>query len=140
MAPLLVDSRTTAEALRQEAAVSQAMNYFDRLSMALVGIGSWTPPRSSLISELSEGDRGLLLESGAVADIGAVVVDSDGKPVDSPISQRTLSISFQELSAIPTVVAVAGGVDKTVAVRAALASGLVDVLVTDSAIAEGLFA
>ncbi len=140
MAPLLVDSAETARALYKEAAVSQAVNQFDRLSVALVGIGSWAPPRSSLMSELSEVDRAAVLEAGAVADVGAIILGTGGTPVESPISERTLSISFAQLSAIPTVVAVAGGPDKAAAVRATLASGLVDVLVTDSAVASRLLA
>lgn len=138
MAPLLVDSPSTATALRAEAAVSQAMGQFGRLTVALVGIGSWTPERSSLITELSPVDRQSLLQAGAVADVCAVVVGADGHEVTSTIAQRTLSIKFSELSAIPTVIAVAGGVDKAAAVKATLASGLVDVLVTDSAIAAEL--
>ena len=140
MAPLVVDSPTTQIALRQEAAVAQAMNQFDRLTVALVGIGSWTPPRSSLIRELSVADQEAILHAGAVADVGAVVINAEGTPVDSPLANRTLSISFGQLSAIPTVVAVAGGVDKAAAVRAALAGGLIDVLITDSLCAEELLA
>lgn len=138
MAPLLVDSPTTAKALRSEAAVSQAMDQFDRLSVAVVGVGSWTPRRSSLIDELRDSDFHALLEAGAVADVGAVVLDVHGRLLDSPISQRTLSITLPELCAIPTVIAVAGGIDKVEAIRAVLSSGLVDVLATDSLVATTL--
>jgi DNA-binding transcriptional regulator LsrR (DeoR family) len=140
MAPLLVDSATTATALRTEAAVSQAMNQFDRLTMALVGIGSWNPARSSLMSELTSVDREALVAAGAVADVSAVVLGASGEPVNSTVAARSLAISFEQLQAIPTVVAVAGGVDKTAAVKATLASGMVDVLVTDSVVATKILA
>lgn len=138
LAPLLVDSPSTATALRGDAAVSQALGQIDRVTVALVGIGSWDPPRSSLIAELSSSDQDSLLAAGAVADICAVVIGSDGQPVESTISQRTLSISLAELSSIPTVVAVASGSDKIAAVGAILRSGLVDVFVTDSLLAAEL--
>ena len=140
MAPLLVDSPTTAKALRSEAAVSQAMDQFDRLSVAVVGVGSWTPRRSSLIDELRDADFHALLEAGAVADVGAVVFDGHGRLLDSPISQRALSITLPELCAIPTVIAVAGGLDKVDAIRAVLSSGVIDVIATDSLVASKLLA
>lgn len=140
MAPLLVDSPTTASALRSEAAVAQAMARFSDLTIALVGIGSWVPQRSSLASEISDADRSFLLGAGATADVSAIVLTSEGQEVESPLSERTLSISFSELAAVPNVVAVAGGVDKTLAIKAALQSRLISVLVTDSEVAKELLA
>lgn len=138
MAPLLVDSPTIARALRDEAAVAQAMGRFTDLTVALVGIGSWSPQKSSLASELSEIDQEFLRNAGAVADVSAIILTREGKEIESPLSDRTLSISYSELAAVPTVVAVAGGAEKASAIRAALRSGLINVLVTDSAVAGEL--
>lgn len=138
MAPLIVDTEQTAAALKGERAIAEAMSHFPRLTIALVGVGSWAPEHSSLISEVSDSDRAELISRGAVADMCGVVLTGDGKPVDSSMRNRTLSISFEQLSAVPTVVAVAGGHDKVAAVRASLASGLVDVLVTDDVVAREL--
>lgn len=140
LAPLIVDSPITATALRSEAAVSQAMDQFDRLSVAVVGVGSWTPRRSSLIDEMRDADVDALLAAGAVADVGAVVLDGQGHLLDSPTSERALSITLPELRAIPTVIAVAGGLEKVKAIRAILSSGVVDVIATDSLVASQLLA
>lgn len=138
MAPLVVETTETADALRGERVIAETLNQFSRLTTALVGIGSWKPERSSLIREVSASDRKELLGRGAVADVCGVVLDADGQLITSSMNARTLSIGSDQLKAVPNVIAVAGGSDKVSAIRAALASGLVDVLVSDGETAEAL--
>jgi DNA-binding transcriptional regulator LsrR (DeoR family) len=103
-----------------------------------VGIGAWGPRNSSLFTELSAKDRESLTKSGAVADVCGVVLNAAGEKIQSSFQNRTVAISHAELSKVGKVIAVAGGVEKAEAVRASLKSGLLDVLVTDSALAQKL--
>jgi DNA-binding transcriptional regulator LsrR (DeoR family) len=60
------------------------------------------------------------------------MIDRDGRIMSTPLSDRTISISTPQLAAIPNVIAVAGGPpSKRLAVNAALATGLINILVTD---------
>jgi DNA-binding transcriptional regulator LsrR (DeoR family) len=136
MAPLIVDSLATATALKGEASIVDVMGKYPRLSVALVGVGSWVPAQSSLLRLLSEADVHEATSLGAIADVCGIILDQAGVPVPSEVRARTLSITFDGLGAIPTVVAVSGGRGKGAATNAALRSGVVDVLVTDSQCAQ----
>jgi DNA-binding transcriptional regulator LsrR (DeoR family) len=106
--------------------------------LALVGVGSWRPPGSSLYDELAPAERTELLQAGATADVCALVLGAQGQPVPSPVLHRTIGISAQQLRRVPQVIALGGGQHKTGAITAALRSGLVDTLVTDSGTAHRL--
>ena len=138
LAPLIVDSAATARALRSDAAIAEAMSQFDRLSVALVGIGSWSPVHSAMAVELSAADRAKVLDDGVCADVCGVLLNANGQAVGSAVVSRMLSISLEQLRAVPTVVAVAGGIEKVAAIRAAVSSGTIDVLVTDSSTGHAL--
>ena len=138
MAPLIVDSEAMAVALRGEAAIVETLSQFDKVTVALVGIGSWTPQNSSLFKELSQKDQEDLTNSGAVADVCGIVLNSNGEAMKPSFQKRTLAISMDELSKVPKVIAVASGITKVAAVNSALKSGLIDVLVTDSNLAAKL--
>lgn len=138
MAPLVLESESMAAALRGEAAIVETLNQFSRVTVALVGIGAWGPKNSSLFAELSAKDRENLTQSGAVADVCGVVLNAAGDPIQSSFQKRTVAISHAELSRVGKVIAVAGGVEKADAVKAGLKSGLLDVLVTDSILAQKL--
>lgn len=137
-APILVDSPVIAEQLRRDASLAGTINRFAQLTVALVGIGAWTAGRSWFFREIPAGDRDALLSDGATADVCTVVLADDGSSVASAFLDRTISISEAELRAVPEVIAVAGGRDKTAAIAAALRSGLVQTLVTDAETARAL--
>lgn len=138
LAPLIVESPETAVALRKDAALIDSTSQFENLSVAVIGIGSWAPAQSSMASELSDTDRAEVLNRGAVADVCGILIDASGEPVETSIAERTISISASTLRKVPSVIAVAGGLEKVDAIHAALKSGLVSVLVTDSPTAEAL--
>ncbi len=137
-APLLVSTPEMAQALRSDPSLSDTISRFASLKVALVGIGSWTPPKSSLYDELTVGDRRELLAEGAVADMCSIVFDINGKPIDSPVLGRSLGIGVHELKEVPEVIAVAAGAHKIAAIAAVLRSRIVDSVVTDQTTAHRL--
>ena len=64
--------------------------------------------------------------------------DSNGFPVSSGHEDRLLGISAATLKKVSRRIAIAGGMRKLPAIRAALLGGWVNVLVTDSQIAAAL--
>jgi Transcriptional regulator, contains sigma factor-related N-terminal domain len=139
-APLLVRTAEMAQQLRQDPSLADVIGRFDRLTVALVGIGSWSPPRSSLFKELAPAERTVLEGLGAVADMCTIVFDGDGQPIESASLARSVGITFGELRRVPEVIAVAGGAEKVHAIAAALRSGVVNTIVTDSLTAASLIA
>jgi DNA-binding transcriptional regulator LsrR (DeoR family) len=137
-APLYVSSPDIAAELRAQASVKEALDQHDRLTTAVVAIGSWRPPYSTVYTEISEADRKKLGRQGVVAELCTIMIDSNGQIVSSPLTDRLISISATQLTAIPNVIAVAGGPSKREAIAAALATGIINSLVTDTNTAHHL--
>ncbi len=57
--------------------------------------------------------------------------DAEGRPVKTPLSDRVIGISREELARCERVLALAGGRAKTEAIRGALKTGVIDLLITD---------
>ncbi|MFB2598813.1 sugar-binding transcriptional regulator [Herbiconiux sp. P17] len=137
-APLLVRSASMAEELRADPSLSDVIDRFARLDVALVGIGSWRPPKSSLYGEFTDSERAELIAQGAVADVCTLVFDAEGNALASPALDRAVGVTVDELRRVPEVIAVAGGEQKVEAIAAALRSGLISTLATDSGTAQAL--
>lgn len=75
------------------------------------------------------------MAAGAVASVNTRFLDARGRPAGE-LDGRTIALSWEQLDAIPMVVAAAAGEEKAVAVIGALRSGVVDVLVVDDALAQ----
>ncbi len=130
-APSIVDSAAIRAAIMSDSSVQAALGAAATSDLALVGIGPMD--RDATLVEagaLSAADVRLLIRLGAVGSMNARFFDAAGLPVVW-LDDRTVGISWEELGAIPLVVAVAGGAHKAGAITAALRTGCVTVLVTD---------
>ena len=139
--PGITGSAEALQTLLQDPDFGEVMSYYDRLSLILTGIGSLTTP-SRLIRAggaiIPEKQHEALRAKGAVGDICLRFFDEHGAFVSSPLHDRVLGISEEQLRRTPRVVAVAGGMGKFVAIRAACRGHLVHALVTDLAVARKL--
>jgi DNA-binding transcriptional regulator LsrR (DeoR family) len=139
-APAIVDSPEVREVLMRDRTVASALEAAAASEIALVGIGSMDTGATLVRGgHVTSADRQRLLDAGAVGNMNTRFFDADGQPVGD-LDERTIAISWAELRAIPTVVAVAAGEGKVTAVGAAVRTGCVDVLVTDEAVATRLLA
>jgi DNA-binding transcriptional regulator LsrR (DeoR family) len=134
-----VSAEATAAHLA-EPLLQQTAAYFDKLTVALVGIGGLHPSRvlgesGNVFSEneLTELDR-----LGAVGDVCLRFFNSSGKPVISPFNERVIGISLDQLRRVPRSIGIAGTVEKHEAIRGALEGRLINVLITDRFTAERL--
>jgi DNA-binding transcriptional regulator LsrR (DeoR family) len=137
-APMVVDSAETAAALRRQSHVNEALKCFDRLTKAVVAIGSITPPNSLLYDALDGATRDALRRQGARGETCAIPIDEAGCVVSPEVLDRTIAITPDKLRRVPEVLAVAGGRSKAGAIRAVLAAGFVTSLVTDATTARAL--
>lgn len=139
-APGIASSTEARSALMADPYVQAASGLFDRLTLALVGIGAVEP--SPLLADsgnaFSKDDQADLQAAGAVGDICLRFFDHDGAAVKSSLDERVIGISLEQLRQVPRVVAVAGGLRKASAIHAALRSGAIDVLVTDEQVARAI--
>jgi DNA-binding transcriptional regulator LsrR (DeoR family) len=136
-APLTVATAEAAATLKTHPQISEAFERFSSVTIAVVAVGSWEPPESQYHSALSQPEREQLLAAGVIADVGGVLLDRAGRAVHD-FDDRVLGIGAEQLTEIDQVVAVAGGVRKTDAIRAALSSGLISSVVTDDSVALAL--
>ena len=141
-APGLVESAAVRRALLADAYVQDVLELFTTLDVAFVGIGA-LETNAVLAREPSRirpEERQELARAGAVGDIAMRFFDAAGRPVHGALDDRTIGITLDQLRRTGRVVGVAGGPQKTAAIRGALLGRLVDVLVTDRHTAEALVA
>jgi DNA-binding transcriptional regulator LsrR (DeoR family) len=139
-APAVVDS-AQRQALLAHDDLRATFDKFARLDVAVLGIGSLTEPAASRLrygGVIDDALHGELIRRGAVADVLSYVLTDDGEVLSSGLEDRTISIGLDDLRRTPHRIGVASGWRKSRAVRAAIASGLVNILVTDSQIGSAL--
>ena len=135
-APMLLPDPATAAALRSQTGIARAFEYFDKVTVAAVSIGSWEPGISTVHDMLSDKEREHYASLGVAAEMSAHLFDAEGRRVGRDLGERCITVEADRLRRIPEVVAIAGGQRKAAAIGAVLRSGLVTSLVTDTAAAD----
>lgn len=138
--PLFVQDADTADALKQHPDIAQAMALFPAVTTAVLSVGSWDPSITQVPDVLPTEDVERAVSRGCVADIAGILVRADGSLVDTDFQLRCVSITYDQLTAVPRVIAVAGGAAKASAVCAVTNAGLVTSLVVDHELAEKVLA
>jgi DNA-binding transcriptional regulator LsrR (DeoR family) len=72
------------------------------------------------------------------AEVSGVFLSVDGEPVETPLTERLIGVSAEQMRAIPEVTVIAYGAVKVPAAHAVLRSGLVSGLVTHKSFAQAL--
>ena len=145
-APAFVESAELRAALVRQTEVGDTVGRFGAIDIALIGIGAFgssdVAASSSLLRSgaLSTSEVARLTRLGAVGDLLVHPFTADGVFVAPDLAERAIAISIDELRRVPSVVAVAAGPAKVDAIRGALRTGVVGVLVTDAATARMLVA
>jgi len=138
--PGIVADQRTREALLSDVHVRRAVEAFDDLDIAFVGIGAPTTDSVTMRdgSIISRAELDELLRKGTVGDIALRYYDVDGACIESEINDRIIGMTLEQIKRVPKVVGVSGGPQKTAAIRAALKGHIVNVLITDSVTAARL--
>jgi DNA-binding transcriptional regulator LsrR (DeoR family) len=139
-APCVVDSKDAADVLAQDPHLRKTMALFDRITVALVGIGSVEP--SSLFADsenpfLAKNFQSLEAK-GAVGNICLRFYDARGEEIENPLGARVFGLALAQLKKIARIVGIAGGKRKRQALLGALRGHWVNVLITDQFSAEAL--
>jgi DNA-binding transcriptional regulator LsrR (DeoR family) len=139
-APGIIGSEAARKVLLDDSYVRQALDLFNQVTLALVGIGTVQP--SSLLAAsgniFSAEEQRLLQNYNAVGDILLHFFDREGKSVKTFLDKRVVSMSLEQLRKVDRAVGVAGGRRKFDAIRGALSGRWINVLITDRFTAERL--
>lgn len=137
-APAFVDGPRTRAALSAQPDVAATIALFERVTTAVVGIGALGTGDGAGSSLARSGaiDAGTLddlVGRGVVGDVLLHPVAHDGTFPATDLAARAMAIPVDGLRAVPRVVAVAAGAGKGAAIRGALRSGIIRILITDAA-------
>jgi len=139
-APGVAGSTEAARLYVDDPFVRSAVERFEHVTLALVGIGALEP--SSLLASSGNifvpRELDLLRARGAVGDICLRFFDRFGERVLTPMDERVIGMCPDQLRKVPRSVGIAGGRRKLDAVRGALCGGWINVLITDRWTAEAL--
>ena len=132
-APAIVESPPVRDALMQDRPVREVLEAAAEVKLAIVGVGTTDPKKSSMVRAefITEEEALSLSAAGAVGDVCANLFDDQGDLLDLPLGGRTIAIQAEDLRRIPLVLGVAGGEVKASAIHGALKSRLINALVTD---------
>jgi DNA-binding transcriptional regulator LsrR (DeoR family) len=136
MAPGLLDDAVTKRALEAHAGVRAVLDLWERLDVALFGIGGRSWGIGSLGPDVVRG----LDDDEAVGEILIAPFDVHGRFVCPALRDRVLAFDARELRRVPTSIGVGSGERKVRPILGALRSGVVRTLVTDVATAEAVVA
>lgn len=138
-APMHTQTRALRDALVESDPVRRVLGMVATLDIALMSAIDLTAQSKAL--EYGVISRDLwrsLREAGAVGEVCGHHLDAEGRAVDHPIADRTVRPRLDALRQIKQRVLAAGGRHKAPVIRAAIAAGLVHVLITDEAAAHAL--
>lgn len=139
-APFFIDDARQATALRRQPGVAAVVDGFNRITTAVVGIGSVLPqPISVAYSAVPDRFRERLIQSGGVGEVQGMLFADDGHEVDTRLwSHHTLTITPKQLRKVKRVMAAASDPMKARAVRSVCCSGILTDVVIDVELAMAL--
>ncbi|RPE62907.1 DNA-binding transcriptional regulator LsrR (DeoR family) [Pacificibacter maritimus] len=139
-APGVAQSREAKLVLLSDPYVRETMDMFGKLSLTIVGIGAIEPStmlaRSGNVFSSRELEE--IKDAGGIGEISLRFFDADGAFVKTPLDERVIGMTLEAQKDVDRVIALAGGQAKTDAIRAALKTGIIDLLITDKFTAERL--
>lgn len=137
-APTVVRDEQAHEMFLNEPEISGVLELGSKCQTALIGVGNITEESSSIkAGSLSTADVESLQQMGVVASVCCSYIDAKGNIVDVPLARRSIGQTLTSLSKA-TIILAAIGEQKAKAIGAALATGQIDVLLTDILTAQKL--
>ena len=136
--PLLLDDAASADVMRRQPPVRKALDRVADVTLAVIGLGAWTPGTSTIHAVLTAAERRAVTRSGAVGEAAGVFFDADGTIVDTPLTARIVGLTGSQLHGIRHVIGIAHGAEKVAAIAAAVKGELIDSLVTTADTADAL--
>lgn len=135
--PTFVSSPDVRSAVMRDRSARDALGTAKKADIMVVGIGT-IPSRVLTLPHISEAEIQGIKECGAVAEVGGHFLNDKGFPAQTGFEKRLIGIELDDIRKASTVIAVGGGFDKFFAIRSALLSGIINVLIIDEPTANKL--
>ncbi len=137
-APFVMDSEADCRVVLNQRLVRETLAAARACPYAIIGLGDCSANAFLYTSGLlTDAEAQELVAVGAVADSTGKFFCADGTLADTDLNRRAPSIGLDDLRATD-VMLLAAGVNKTVATRALLRTGIVNRLILDEAMANRL--
>lgn len=138
--PMLVQSRILKDLLLEEPFASKHFKLFGDIDIAVVGLGSNRSESSAVYKSgyITREETENIIKLGAVGNICGHNIDINGNQCMTDISDKTISISLDQLAKVDTVIGVASGFEKTEAALGSLRGRYIDVLIVDENLAHSI--
>lgn len=131
-APIYAGTPRSRDTILEQEVYKDVLARIDKIELAILSMGDLTPRsllvRHGLPSDVSPDD---LRQRGAVGDVLGQFIDAKGRPINHPINKRAIALPLAQLSKVKSVMLVAGGVNKTPVIAAALRGKIGNVLISD---------
>lgn len=131
--PLIVRNREAKTELEDNKAVKPVLDCYNKLDAILLGIGQTTPNSTLGKCSISKEEINWAYEHGVKAVIGASFIDAGGNEMLGTQSDYFIGIKAPQIKKCKSVIAVAVGIDKAEAIKAALKGEYVNVFCTNLA-------
>jgi DNA-binding transcriptional regulator LsrR (DeoR family) len=138
--PFVVPDAPTATALRRQPGIAEVLHECDRLDVAVITVGQWSPGASTVHDALPAPEQAQFRRRGVVAESCGILFAGDGTELQDGLQQRVVAVSARQLQRAGEVVVLATEAERAAAVGAIARSGLVHTLITHRAVAEALLA
>jgi DNA-binding transcriptional regulator LsrR (DeoR family) len=139
VAPAVLSSAGLRDALMAETVLRRQFERISQADLIVFGVGALGPESTMRIADVTDNaEIDEYAAQGAVAVLICRFLDSAGEQIIRDFDSRVIGIELDELRRLPRRLCVAGGANKTEAIRAVLAGGYATHLVTDMASAEHL--
>ncbi len=139
-APLFVENNIVKKALVKERIIAKTLDKAKKMDYLVTGIADLRMGDCAIswAGYLDKKRKQEISLRGAVGFFCGHFIDENGLPILGDEEDNIIGVSLADIKKIPNVVAVAGGIDKSVATYAALKGGYITCLITDEFIAEKL--
>ncbi|MCK5682707.1 hypothetical protein KAJ27_01240, partial [bacterium] len=130
------DSEIRDKIFQNDIATNGIGEQWSKCNEAYFGIGSIDTGTFFAESLRNTQDLDIIRQQGAIGDILGHCFDAEGRFISTIIEDKLVSIPIDMLKKVKKRVAITGGLDKTLAIRGALLSGLVTHIIIDEITAE----
>lgn len=138
-APMYVSNKKAKEVLEDDRLISQVLHQAALADIGLLPIGPMTE-QSSIVKSgvLSIETMHQMKKAGAVGEVIGNFFTEEGIFVENEMSERMIGITREQLFQVPIRVGIAYGKNRVAAIKGALNSQMINVLITDSTTAKDL--
>lgn len=138
LCPAIVTTQEKAKQFKTQRQIRKPLQMAKKADVVIISVGRFVKdnPLFSLRSTRHKNFE-QLQSKGAVGDILVNFFNPYGEILESEISQRAIGLKPDDLEE-PTVVAVSGGKRKIAAIKGALRTGLIDIIITDEKVGNNL--